>query len=723
MAIRLRRPDQPLYQQILLGIFEFLASLRLAVVLLSLGAAVLAWATFSIERNWGTPATHFAVYGSWWFALLLGLLAVNVFASAAIRFPWKRYQTGFVLIHSGILVLLLGALLSKMYGVGGQLWVVEGRRSNRAYEERKIIRLAVTDRATDSASDENERSQESDKNERSQETVIDIPFRCGPFSWCDYSKMAVFPWRLASLDRGVLYDKDGIKVEALDYYADSRVQAVPRLVLDVTEESADAPGLAEEGTTSEITLDVHWPRQAAMVDRQYGIGSRERLRSGRRVVFWMTGSPRETEAFLKSAPEQPLGKKGVLVLFAGGKRTVVSLDDLTPGDNIRIEGTDLRAEFRSWDPSMLAVELAIHSEKPRVEEMLLFADFPELNRQDYVNGLFGTYWFDPKSDAPEVDERMRARVAAPRLDILQTREKTLVYRAWSNGTVEEIAPVAEDARIVAFEKSDRPLVARIAEFIPSELPSQRIRPLPFDLEKRVPQSRVLLQVTVDGQTRKKWTLAAGFNPVSDQATADETLSVRDGERTVSATFRPAELDLGFAVRLKAFNFRYDPGTTRASHYSSLVDIVDPKDPGDVYEKDVLIDMNYPADVRDPKTGRVYRLFQSSYRGPWRPDNPEFRELAGDDLSRDRIYMSVLSVNYDPGRGVMYAGSLLIVLGIGIAFYMKAYFFKPMARPIPRGEKAAEDATGCPDASREAPLPGENPSGETPPGEIQSRETE
>ena len=131
---------------------------------------------------------------------------------------------------------------------------------------------------------------------------------------------------------------------------------------------------------------MHWPRQAAMVDRQYGIGSRERLPSGRRVVFWMTGSPRETEAFLKSAPEQPLGKKGVLVLFAGGKRTVVSLDDLTPGDNIRIEGTDLRAEFRSWDPSMLAVELAIHSEKPRVEEMLLFADFPELNRQDYVNG-------------------------------------------------------------------------------------------------------------------------------------------------------------------------------------------------------------------------------------------------------------------------------------------------------------------------------------------------
>ena len=143
--------------------------MRLAVVLLSLGAAVLAWATFSIERNWGTPATHFAVYGSWWFGLLLGLLAVNVFASAAIRFPWKRYQTGFVLIHSGILVLLLGALLSKMYGVGGQLWVVEGRRSNRAYEERKIIRLAVTDRATDSASDENERSQESDKNERSEE--------------------------------------------------------------------------------------------------------------------------------------------------------------------------------------------------------------------------------------------------------------------------------------------------------------------------------------------------------------------------------------------------------------------------------------------------------------------------------------------------------------------------------------------------------------------------
>jgi hypothetical protein len=42
-------------------------------------------------------------------------------------------------------------------------------------------------------------------------------------------------------------------------------------------------------------------------------------------------------------------------------------------------------------------------------------------------------------------------------------------------------------------------------------------------------------------------------------------------------------------------------------------------------------------------------------------------------------MSVLTVNYNPGRGFQYTGCLLIVAGIAIMFFMRAYFFKPKAR--------------------------------------------
>ena len=705
MAIRLRRPDQPVYQQILFGIFEFLASLRLAVVLLGLGAIVLAWTTFSIEGRWGTAAAHFAVYHSWWFALLLGLLAVNVFASAAIRFPWKRYQTGFVLIHSGIVILLIGSLISRMHGIDAQLGVFEGRANNRAYEQQKIIRLAVSQDGADSDHGKQE----------SQTTIIDVPFRCGPFNWNDYSELAYFPWHLALLDKGVLYKRDGILIEALNYYSDSTEQSIPRLVLETFEETPGSWDLLEGGG-QEVVLDVHWPRDAAMGHRLFGVGSRKQLPTGQRIVFWMTGSQAEAEAFLRSAPKDPLGKKGTLVLYSGGKTTVVPLDDLTPGTKIPIEGTKLRAEFVSWDPNMLVAQLDIHSEKPRVERMLLFADFPELNRQDYVNGLFGTYWFDPHSDQPEVNPRMQARAAKPRLDILQTPEQSLLYRTWVNGAVETAASVAEgggeETKIIAFKKEKRPLVARILEFAPSELPQERIQPLPFDPNNRAKTPRVQLRITVDDKTREKWISAVPINPLVNTATAEETLIVRGDGRTGSATFRSAELDLGFAVQLHAFNYKRDPGTNMPSHYSSLVDFVAPDNPKDVYEKNVLINLNEPADVRDPKTGRVYRLFQESFSGPWTPGQPGFEQLAGDDLSRERVFLSQFAVNYDPGRGVIYAGSLLIVLGIGIAFYMKAYFFKPTVRPTSRKEptspkeKTDEEPSHPDDDAKQSPLPKE-----------------
>ena len=48
----------------------------------------------------------------------------------------------------------------------------------------------------------------------------------------------------------------------------------------------------------------------------------------------------------------------------------------------------------------------------------------------------------------------------------------------------------------------------------------------------------------------------------------------------------------------------------------------------------------------------------------------------------RLRVSVLTVNYDPGRGIKYLGCALIVTGIFTMFYMRAYFFKPKARAAP-----------------------------------------
>ncbi len=55
---------------------------------------------------------------------------------------------------------------------------------------------------------------------------------------------------------------------------------------------------------------------------------------------------------------------------------------------------------------------------------------------------------------------------------------------------------------------------------------------------------------------------------------------------------------------------------------------------------------------------------------------EIFDLAeGAETQREQLFMSTLTLNHDPGRGLKYAGSLLVVAGILTMFYMKAYFFK------------------------------------------------
>jgi hypothetical protein len=101
-----------------------LASLRLAIVLLALFAACLAGATL-IESLHGAAAAGELVYRTWWFALLLGLLAANVVGAAVKKYPWKRHQTGFLVTHAGLLVLIAGALLTALLGVEGQMVLID----------------------------------------------------------------------------------------------------------------------------------------------------------------------------------------------------------------------------------------------------------------------------------------------------------------------------------------------------------------------------------------------------------------------------------------------------------------------------------------------------------------------------------------------------------------------------------------------------------------------
>src|SRR3954462_15023902 len=108
-------------------LFRFFASLKLAVMTLLTLAGVLAVAT-GLESMYGMRAVHVMVYGTGWFAGILTFLAINVFCAAAVRYPWKKHQTGFVITHTGILTILFGSFLTQQWGVDGNLPVQEGAK-------------------------------------------------------------------------------------------------------------------------------------------------------------------------------------------------------------------------------------------------------------------------------------------------------------------------------------------------------------------------------------------------------------------------------------------------------------------------------------------------------------------------------------------------------------------------------------------------------------------
>ena len=76
-------------------------------------------------------------------------------------------------------------------------------------------------------------------------------------------------------------------------------------------------------------------------------------------------------------------------------------------------------------------------------------------------------------------------------------------------------------------------------------------------------------------------------------------------------------------------------------------------------------------MNQPLSAGSYKVYQANYRALI---DPRTRQPL---LDGERpVSLSGLAVARDPGLWLKYAGSIIVVLGIAVMFYMKAYFFRP-----------------------------------------------
>jgi hypothetical protein len=134
------------YRAATAGAFDFLASVRLAVVVMALLALACIAATFH-EARYGTASAQAAYYRTPWFAALLALLGVNLLFSMLKRWPWTRHQVGFVLAHVGILLILGGSVVSLHYGLDGRMALLEGDGSDQIAVDGSALTLTLPGRA------------------------------------------------------------------------------------------------------------------------------------------------------------------------------------------------------------------------------------------------------------------------------------------------------------------------------------------------------------------------------------------------------------------------------------------------------------------------------------------------------------------------------------------------------------------------------------------------
>jgi hypothetical protein len=137
------RSDQPAWQQN--AIFEFFSSLKLAVVLLAVLIAGAIVGTL-YESSFDAKVARTYVYGAPWFNAWLILLGANLTASALSRWPWKKYHSAFLITHLGIITLLIGSLIGRIFGVEGTITLFKGEPpTNRLLVDQHQLRVHDVD--------------------------------------------------------------------------------------------------------------------------------------------------------------------------------------------------------------------------------------------------------------------------------------------------------------------------------------------------------------------------------------------------------------------------------------------------------------------------------------------------------------------------------------------------------------------------------------------------
>jgi hypothetical protein len=563
-------------------VYRIVSSLGFGVFMLLLMALVLAMAT-GYEAGAGAQAVQVRVYKSGWFDLLLYLFMLSLTLATLKLRPFRLHHIGVVIHHFSILLIAVGALLTRYAGFEARLSLTEGDISDRLPADGYALALLQGDDLLESIPLELEDGQHELQLKES------IQFSDGRQLFLQRFLPAA-----ATLDT-VLAATEGNPAYRL-LLAGSGISAEHWLIADDSHLSVLEVGdhlrieaLAPAGSEQWQAAVTNWAEglTGAMLTLNFpelGLQQSFNLDSGDTIfdidgTAWQLAILKQYENFSLDADNKPFDRPGGAgnpaigfeLRAAGFADKYTYFPKMPTFDPLHGKQPNLSRAEVEWQPGSSAMSLLVARELEGPNYRFALAEGGEVRKVDNTNSIN------------------------------------------LNSNISQI---------------------NVVEYLPAVSIAEKIVPAAPG------HGRAAVQFVSDA--------GAGADDVGDWLFYNRQLALTGAETEQHIRFERFSRPLGFSVRLLDFVEEKYPGSRQAASYSSLVEINDVA-AGSTFT--VLIAMNKPLKYKG------YKFFQSS-----------FERNRGSETS-------VLTVSRDPGTLLVYAGSILMVIGLVMIYYLKKRLIK------------------------------------------------
>ena len=125
-------------------IYQILISTKTMASLFVVFAFAMAIATF-IENDFGTPTARTLIYNSFWFELIMILLAINLIGNI-IRFKmYQKKKWPILLFHIAFLLILIGAGITRYISFEGMMPIREGETTDTFLSDKVYLKTHIDD--------------------------------------------------------------------------------------------------------------------------------------------------------------------------------------------------------------------------------------------------------------------------------------------------------------------------------------------------------------------------------------------------------------------------------------------------------------------------------------------------------------------------------------------------------------------------------------------------